>query len=225
VSPFTAGYTNLVIEGQPVGVHFMAAYKRDENGNIMTDEVGPLQENRLGTECPKPEFCLPNSTSRIVGNPWPDWTGSLFNNLALGKNWSASFLLDGSFGAELWNQTRRIMDIFAAGPLYDQLLRGEITQPQRARLQGIWESYLEDASYIKLRDLTVRYSTDASWLRNIGASRAEFELVGRNLKTWTDYSGYDPEINMFGLNTVERGTDFAVYPNARTVGFGVRLTY
>lgn len=225
VSPFTAGYTNLVIEGQPVGVHFMAAYKRDDNGNIMTDDVGPVLENRVGTECARPELCLPNSTARIVGNPWPKWTGSLFNNVALGKNLNVSFLLDGSFGAELWNQTRRIMDIFAAGPLYDRLLRGEITQAHRARMQSIWESYLEDASYIKLRDLTLRYSTDASWLRNIGASRAEFELVGRNLKTWTDYSGYDPEINMFGLNTVERGTDFAVYPNARTVGFGVRLTY
>ena len=36
---------------------------------------------------------------------------------------------------------------------------------------------------------------------------------------------YDPEINMFGLSTVERGTDFAVYPNPRTIGFGLRLTY
>jgi hypothetical protein len=53
----------------------------------------------------------------------------------------------------------------------------------------------------------------------------EIDLTGRNLLTFTDYSGYDPEINMFGLLTVERGTDFAVYPNARTIGLGVRLTY
>lgn len=227
VLPFTAGYTNLVIEGQPVGVHFMPAFMRDENGAIVMDEAinAPRLENRPGSQCPEPQFCLPNSTSRIVGNPWPDWTGSLFNEFKLGSNWSASFLLDGSFGAELWNQTQRIQDIFGAGPLYDRLLRGEVTQPQRARLQSIWENYLEDASYIKLRDITLRYSTAGSWLRAVGASRAEFELVGRNIKTWTDYSGYDPEINMFGLSTVERGTDFAVYPNARTIGLGVRLTY
>ena len=117
------------------------------------------------------------------------------------------------------------MDGLQAGPLYDKVLRGEWTAAQLARHRSIWEAYLEDASFIKLRDITVRYSTDASFLRHIGASRMELELVGRNLKTWTDYSGYDPEINMFGLSTVERGTDFAVYPNARTVGFGVRLTY
>ncbi|MGQ0813614.1 MAG: SusC/RagA family TonB-linked outer membrane protein [Gemmatimonadota bacterium] len=227
VLPFTAGYTNLVIEGQPVGVHFMPAFMRDESGQIVMDTAidGPRLENRLGTTCPEPQFCLPNSTSRIVGNPWPDWTGSLFNEFRFGSNWSASFLLDGSFGAELWNQTRRNQDIFGAGPLFDQVLRGEATPAQRTRLQSIWENYLEDASYIKMRDITVRYSTAAPWLRAVGASRAEFELVGRNLKTWTDYGGYDPEINMFGLSTVERGTDFAVYPNARTIGFGVRLTY
>ena len=225
VNPFTAGYTNLVIEGQPVGVHFMPAFMRDENGNIMEDSIGPRLENRVGTTCAQPQFCLPTSASRIVGNPWPDWTGSLFNEFKIGQNWSASFLLDGSFGAELWNQTRRIQDIFGAGPLYDQVLRGEVTPAFRTRMQSIWESYLEDASYIKLRDITERYSTNAGWLRRVGASRAEFEIVGRNLKTWTDYSGYDPEINMFGLSTVERGTDFAVYPNARTVGFGVRLNY
>ena len=217
VNPFTAGYTNLVIEGQPVGMHFMPAFMRDEAGNIMEDSIGPRLANTPGE--------LPTSNSRIVGNPWPEWTGSLFNEFRLGQNWSASFLLDGSFGAELWNQTRRIMDIFSAGPLFDQVLRGEVTPAYRTRMQGIWESYLEDASYIKLRDITIRYGTSAPWVRHVGASRAEIELVGRNLKTWTDYSGYDPEINMFGLSTVERGTDFAVYPNARTVGFGVRLTY
>lgn len=227
VNPFQAGYTNLVIEGQPVGVHFMPAYKRDADGQIMTDSIGPLLEDRLGTSanCPQPNTCLANSTRRITGDPWPNWTGSLFNEVRIGKHLTASALLDGSFGAKLWNQTQRIQDIFGAGPLYDQLLRGEVTAAQRTRLQSIWERYLEDASYVKMRDVTVRYSTETGWLRRIGAQRLELELVGHNLITWTDYTGYDPEVNMFGLNTVERGTDFAVYPNARTIGFGIRLSY
>jgi hypothetical protein len=134
-------------------------------------------------------------------------------------------MLDGQFGHELWNQTQRIQDIFGAGPLFDQLLREEITQPTRARIQGIWEAYLEDASFVKLRQVALRYSTNADWLRGIGAGGLQLELLGRNLFTWTDYSGYDPEINMFGLSTVERGTDFAVYPNARIYTLGVRLNY
>jgi TonB-dependent starch-binding outer membrane protein SusC len=208
IDPFTLGYTNRIEEGHPLGAHFMISFRRDEKGAIMRDEIGPL-----------------SAPARIVGDPWPDFTLSLNNDVRIGQNWSARVLLDGSFGHELWNQTRRIMDIFEAGPLYDQLLRGEITPAQRTRLQGIWENYLEDATYVKLRDVAIRYNTSAPWLRAVGASGASFEIVGRNLVTWTDYTGYDPEINMFGQNTVERGTDFAVYPNPRTIGFGVRLHF
>ena len=217
VQPFFVGYTNLVIEGEPLGTHYMPAFLRDESGAILSDEVGPLRNTAPGP--------LPGSSNQMVGkDPWPDFTASLGNDFRYGP-FNLSVLLDGSFGSYLWNQTRRIMDIFSAGPLYDQLLRGEITQATRARIQGIWEAYLEDADYVKLRDVSLRYSTGGEWLQSIGASQLQLELVGRNLVTWTDYTGYDPEVNMFGLSTVERGTDFAVYPNPRTVGFGIRLVY
>jgi TonB-dependent starch-binding outer membrane protein SusC len=220
IAPFFVGYTNLVMEGQPLGTHYMEAYKRDPaNGAIVNDAVGPVREERLGIGP------IPSSFKQIVGkDPWPDFTASLGNDLRY-KGLDLSVLFDGSFGHYLWNQTRRIMDLFNAGPLYDQLLRGEITQPTRARIQGIWEAYLEDASYVKLRDVSLRWETRADWLRSVGAGQLQIELVGRNLYTWTDYSGYDPEVNMFGLSTVERGTDFAVYPNPRTVGLGFRVTY
>jgi TonB-dependent starch-binding outer membrane protein SusC len=217
ISPYVAGYTNRIEEGQPLGAHYMSSFRRDEAGNIVTDSIGPVA-----------------APAAIVGNPWPDFTAALGNDLRLGTNWTLRVLFDGSFGHELWNQTRRIMDIFQAGPLFDEVLQAcaggvsatcDAAQARRVRLQGIWENYLEDASYVKLRDLVLRYSTDAPWLRVTGARRAQFELIGRNLITWTGYSGYDPEINMFGQSTVERGTDFAVYPNPRTIGFGVRLTY
>ncbi len=209
VDPYFVGYTNRIEEGQPLGAHYMIGYERDANGNIVEDDVGPVA----------------TAGRVIVGDPWPDYTMSFSNEVRFGDNLSASILFDGSFGADLWNQTRRIMDIFGAGPLYDRLLRGEITPAYRSRIQGIWEAYLEDASYVKLRDLTLRYQTSADWVRLLGAATAQFELVAHNLYTWTGYSGYDPEINMFGLSTVERGTDFAVYPNPRTVGIGLRLTY
>ncbi len=207
--PYSVGYGNRIEEGQPIGMLYMFGYLRDEQGNIVSDSIGPLRDPNL----------------QIVGNPWPDYTASFRNEFRIGQNLTFSFLLDGQFGHELWNQSRRIMDIFGAGPLYDELLRKEITQPQRARLQTIWEYYVEDASFVKLRDATVRFSIPSGMARRIGAEGVQLELQGRNLYTWTDYTGYDPEINMFGLNTVERGVDFAVYPNAREVSFGIRLNY
>jgi TonB-linked SusC/RagA family outer membrane protein len=207
--PYFVGYGNRIEEGQPIGMLYMTGYRFDENGQILSDDLGPI----------------PSASRTIVGNPWPEWTGSLSNEFTFGGNWSASFLLDGQFGHELWNQTQRIMDLFGAGPKYDELLRGEVTSAERVRHQAVWANYVEDASFVKLRQLALRYSTRGGFLRNIGAGSMHVEILGRNLMTWTDYTGYDPEINMFGLSTVERGVDFAVYPNARTYTLGVRLTY
>jgi TonB-dependent starch-binding outer membrane protein SusC len=214
---YTVGYTNRVQEGQPLGVHFMSSFARDDNGQIQLDAAG-----------------LPiNAGGQIVGNPWPDYTASLRNSFDIGNSVTLAVLLDGQFGHELWNQGQRIMDIFGAGPLFDEVLQAcqigqeecQAAQNRRARLQSIWENYLEDASFVKLRELTARYTVPASVAQRIGAGTIQLEIMGRNLYTWTDYTGYDPEINMFGLSTVERGTDFAVYPNAREVSFGVRVNY
>jgi TonB-linked SusC/RagA family outer membrane protein len=206
--PFSVGYGNRVQEGQPLGVLFVSGYRFDDNGRILADSLGPI----------------PSSGSVIVGNPWPKWNGSLSNELSFG-NWSASAMLDGQFGHQLWNQTQRIQDGFGAGPLFDRVLRGEMTSAEWVRHRAIVANYVEDASFVKLRQLALRYSTNAGWLQNIGASSAQIEVLGRNLYTWTDYTGYDPEVNMFGLSTVERGVDFAVYPNARVYTLGVRLTH
>ena len=154
-----------------------------------------------------------------MGNPWPSWSGSLSNELTFG-NWSASAMLVGQFGHELWNQTQRIQDIFAAGPTYDQLLRGEISSAQRTRHQAVWENYVEDASFVKLRQIALRYSTNASWLNRVGASNAQIELLGRNLFTWTDYKGYDPEVG----TPLERVDDF-VYPQFRTLTAGLEIRF
>jgi len=205
---FTVGYLNRVAEGKPLGIFFGSGYERDANGNVVYDKIGPVRA----------------ATSQYIGDPNPDWQGSLLNEFRIGRNVRINFLLDGMFGHDMWNQTVRIMDTFAAGPLAEKVSRGEISQDTRARIQGMFEPYVEDATYVKLRQLTLTYDI-SDWAGRLGLSNASVEVGGRNLYTWTDYTGYDPEINMFGTNTVERGVDFAVYPNPRQFTFGVRMSY
>ncbi|MGI9181087.1 MAG: TonB-dependent receptor domain-containing protein [Longimicrobiaceae bacterium] len=208
-APFTEGYFNRVEEGQPLGVWFLRDFERDEQGAIRLDAAG-----------------LPVvGPAAIVGDPNPDWQASLMNEFRLGRNLSASFLLDGVFGHDVWNQTMRIMDRFAAGPLYERQLRGEITNAYRLRYFTATAAYLEDGSFIKLREAALRYTLTDGPVQRLGLASAQVELAGRNLFTWTDYSGYDPEVNMFGTATVARGTDFAVYPNPRQISLGLRLSY
>ena len=66
--------------------------------------------------------------------------------------------------------------------------------------------FIEEASYVKLRELSIGYTIDAPWLsRGLGFSSVDLRLAGRNLKTWTDYTGVDPETNLAGAEVAIRG--------------------
>jgi hypothetical protein len=87
---------------------------------------------------------------------------------------------------------------------------------------SITEVGVEDGSYIKLRDISISYR-----LRNVPFFNLEsiiFTFSGRNLKTWTDYRGYDPEINTF-QNAEGRGFDYFTLPQIRSFQFGISINY
>ncbi|HJS42895.1 MAG TPA: SusC/RagA family TonB-linked outer membrane protein [Gemmatimonadales bacterium] len=70
--------------------------------------------------------------------------------------------------------------------------------------------YIEDASFLKLRELSLLYSAPASWARAMRASTLSFAIAGRNLATWTDYKGIDPELN--GNGQSDQPIDFLTQP-------------
>lgn len=83
---------------------------------------------------------------------------------------------------------------------------------------------IEDGGYVKLRDVSVSYSLrDQDWLSRIGFSTLDVQVIGRNLKTWTDYSGIDPESNLNGA-TLGRGIDYFNNPQTRSWGVNFTLT-
>ena len=90
---------------------------------------------------------------------------------------------------------------------------------------GYDEPCAEDASYVKLREISVSYSFDNPWIgRNLGFSSVDVRLAGRNLKTWTDYTGLDPEAanNGGNINRVS-GYDYFNLPLTRSfvIAFGL----
>jgi TonB-linked SusC/RagA family outer membrane protein len=83
---------------------------------------------------------------------------------------------------------------------------------------------LEDGGYIKLRDVSVAYTfRNQDWLSRIGFSTFDVQLTGRNLKTWTDYTGIDPESNLDG-QTLGRGIDYFNNPQTRSWAVNFSLT-
>ncbi len=224
VAPFTLGYGNRVEEGQPVGFFYGAFYQRNPDGTIKVDALGrplsSLADTTIAIE----------QRRRNIGDPNPDWFGSLINEFQIGGNLRVRVQLDGSFGNDVFNFTRRILDRFGTGA---DAARELLPIPDPNRLPtgtmvarfGIFEEYVEDGSYVKLREVSLTYRLGDALARRFGARSAEVTLAGRNLHTWTDYTGYDPEMNLFGQRTVERGNDFATYPIPRTWTLGVRVAY
>jgi TonB-dependent starch-binding outer membrane protein SusC len=221
-APFGDGYFNWVAEGQPLGVWRLFDYLRDDSGEIVIGDNG---------------FPARTADRVIVGDPNPDFQAALRNEFRLGSRLTANVLLDGVFGHDVWNQTRRIMDRFEVGPFYDRQLRGEsheveghtfpITDAYRTSTSffGVEALYLEDGTFVKLREVSLAYNVPDAFASRLGMGSLTLEVAGRNLLTFTDYTGYDPETNMFGTSTVARGTDFANYPNPRTFSFGLRAGF
>ena len=85
--------------------------------------------------------------------------------------------------------------------------------------------YVQDGSFVKLRELSATYSVDWAPITRIFRGGLDVTLAGRNLKTWTDYTGWDPETNVGAQRTLVRGFSFATTPIPRNVTLGVTLNY
>ena len=88
---------------------------------------------------------------------------------------------------------------------------------------GIDETCVEDGGFVKLREISVMYTLDAPWVqRSLGVSSIDIRVSGRNLKTWTNYTGYDPETSLGGAIAPVRGIDY--FNNPQTRSFVLSLT-
>ena len=240
-----SGYPNRIKEGDPIGVFYgVYAARNCQTGEFLLDSLGRLRPSTSlpatidarralsGGDCN-------DSTSKILGDPNPDWLGSWLNEFTIKKNLRARVLLDGSFGGDVMNLSRRIRDLGAAlnSPEAERefLPYGDprkLAPGYLARRLGIFSEYVEDGTFVKLREVSLSYNFQQPWVTRWLNGGMELTLSGRNLYTWTEYSGYDPEVNLFGQNAggttttaADRGFDFATIPIPRTWSISARFTY
>ncbi|HET9636959.1 MAG TPA: SusC/RagA family TonB-linked outer membrane protein [Gemmatimonadaceae bacterium] len=82
---------------------------------------------------------------------------------------------------------------------------------------GPGEQFMEDAGWVKLRELSLSFNVDKPFLKNLtGFSSADIRISGRNLKTWTQYRGLDPEVNNAGAEYLTQGLDWFANPQSRS---------
>jgi TonB-linked SusC/RagA family outer membrane protein len=140
-------------------------------------------------------------SATFLGTPFPTHESSLNTNLTLFRWMRVSALVDHKGGQKLLNDTEEFRcEVFlicrgiqdASAPL------GEQARAVAARQYGSIAGFVEDASFTKLREVSVQLSAPTHFSQRFGLSNVALTLSGRNLKTWTNYSGFDPEMNSGG---------------------------
>lgn len=175
---------------------------------------------------------------RVIGSPHPDFTFGWSNSVRW-YGFELSGLLQGTFGNEILNLN---LWRLTGGDLATNVLRERFTDrwtPENpdgsfprfgvntvgAGTTDYNDLILEDGSYLRLKTLSLSYGLPERWLRGRGFSAARIYVTGTNLKTWTDYRGFDPEVSSFGVSNLNRGIDIGSYPSARTLTVGFNFTY
>ena len=168
----------------------------------------------------------------IIGDVNPDFIWGINNTIEY-KKISLSFLLQGVVGADIIN-TLSIATNTLDGrrniprSVYDNAWNGEGSPGTNRAINlsnGISrfsDRYVEDGSFLRLKNVQLAYdfsSPGISWLNN-----ARIYANAINLLTITDYTGYDPEVSAFSGGAM-RGVDLGNYPQARTIVFGLNLTF
>ena len=169
----------------------------------------------FGGSCPAASRVL-----EFVGDAMPDFTMGFSNDFTLGAFRLAS-LFDWRKGGDVINLTNNYFD---AGMLADTATgNNRITNFRAGKAV-----YVEDAGFVKLRELTLSYQLPTaltSRLFNGRAQSARVEFSGRNLLTWTDYTGLDPEVSNFSNVALGRIQDVTPYPPSRSFFFSINANF
>jgi TonB-dependent starch-binding outer membrane protein SusC len=197
-----------VAEGEPLGFFYGPTYVRNADGSRATDNLGRPIRNPIASK---------------IGDPNPKLVVSFSNDVQLFEKFSLHVQFDGMFGQDVFNFTRRILETpaFGNGKEYERELRGEVAVGYFNARRTIFEEYIEDGSFIKLRELSLAYLFDGEFIKSIGLRSLEVRATGRNLFSIDDYSGYDPEVNVSAQSTLVRGFDWSTIPVPRTYLFSL----
>lgn len=239
------GFTSTsssVVEGAPFGAIYGGRYARNADGSIETDASGfPVIDDEQG----------------VIGDPNPDWRGSLGASAAY-KGVKFSFLFETSQGNDMWAGTWGVLHYFGIAPEtavesvapveLPTYSGGTIAQGETFRgsvadfgggpvaLEEGWyrtdgggfgsldEQFVRDASWTKLREVSVSYMLPTTIASKLGMKEVEIGVSGRNLLIITDFPGIDPEVNLTGSSR-GRGLDYFTNPATKSYLFNLRARF
>ncbi len=220
------GEASLVRIGEPIGVFFGFIY----------GGVDPTTGNAFYIDNEGNSTFEPTDEDRtIIGDPNSDFIYSFTNKLSY-KNLSLNVFFQGSQGNDILNGTR-IETEGLLDPINQSIAvlnrwrnPGDITDiprvsPNSTANSRISTRFIEDASYLRLKQVTLSYNFPSQLIEKLKMSNLKVYATAENLFTITNYTGFDPEVNLVQDNRVVQGVDFGTVPQTRTFIFGLNVGF
>lgn len=164
-----------------------------------------------------------------IGSPIPDFVYGFELDLGY-KNWDMSVAFQGQYGNELFNGKNVVRpDPYNFEQHVWNRWTGEGTSNSEPRPSfGGYnflpsDRFIQDGSYLRLRSINLGYSLPSTLMNKINMTRARIYVKANNLFTWTDYTGYTPEIG--SGDVLSNGIDTGIYPIPRTISIGINTTF
>ncbi|MEP6927980.1 MAG: TonB-dependent receptor, partial [Ginsengibacter sp.] len=239
------------VPGYAVGNIYGRTYQRYYGGKA---EDGVTLQRGLPILIGANGFPVRDAGQRLLGNSQPKWIGGITNTLSY-KNFSLSFLWDTQQGQYRYNQLGNFEAAFGIAKytenrndikVFDGVLAdgtrntkpvwlGQGTGPDgvnygsagfyRSVYRGVTENFIEDASWVRLRNLSLSYNLPESILKKGIIKNATVSLTGNNLLLITDYTGFDPESSSTSSgNNVDAFSGFT-YPALRSYLISINLNF
>jgi len=215
--------TQIIKVGESVGSFYM----------YQTDGVDAATGNQKYKDLNIDGKITQDADRAIVGSSQPKFLASITNTFRY-KNFDLSVFLNSSYGNKIFNWTRANLELGTGytGAVATLLNRWTATNTNTDMHKAIEnpavtisDRFVEDGSYIRLKNISLGYTFPKKLISKIKLKAARIYVSGSNLVTWTNYTGYDPEVNTNGQNSISSGMDRGAYPTAKTVIGGVSITF
>jgi TonB-linked SusC/RagA family outer membrane protein len=224
---------SLAMVGQPYGTLYGIGFERAPDGNILYSNGLPVV----------------STTAKVLGNIQPDWTGGALNTFSF-KGISLSVLIDVRMGGDVYNEgigiarwtgqyaetaIGREEGIIGVGTMNigttesPEYVPNDVIVPAQSlyafnNARTRHEASIFDASFVKLRELSLGYSVPSTFLKRVFIKSAKISFVGRNLAIlFKNMPHLDPEFDRLGGNAY--GFGYGELPATRSIGFNVNLTF
>ena len=230
--------------GQMYGYGFEGVWKESEAAQAAA--FGQLPGDPKYTDVNNDQK-ITTSDIKVIGNSIPDFVFG-WNNRLIIKSFEINMLIQGSKGNDIFNQGRIRLERAGEGTSSRLLDRwtpenqntdvpafiDDVTRMNAALVSTIsfgrgdnerLSRWVEDGSYIRLKNITLGYNIPSSLLQRMGIINAKVYISGTNLLTLTKYTGYDPEVSAYNGNDAQIGVDISNYPTAKTFTFGIDVSF